>query len=309
VEVQEVRLGSKIGGRVADVAVREGDLVGPGQVLARFEAPELMAQKQQLEGRLQQAEAELAKVNSGFRSEEKDAAKSAVAAALARWQRLKAGARKEEIDQAKADLERAVADVKVSRQKLDRIRRVISPRAVSFDDYDSAVASLKRAEAQVAGLRAKLDLLLAGSRKEEIEEAAAELKRVRANYDLLLAGNRSEDVSAAQARVLEAKGKLIEIEANLREAVVRAPEQAVVEVLAVRKGDLVQPGQTIIRVLRADDLWVKVYVPETQLGKLALGQQVKVLIDSYPDKPFSGQVTQIAGESEFTPRNVQSADE
>ena len=123
------------------------------------------------------------------------------------------------------------------------------------------------------------------------------LRRARANHALLLAGTRTEDLLAAEAHVAEARGKLREIEANLREAVVRASEAAVVEVLAVRKGDLVLPNQTIVRVLRADDLWVKVYVPETQLGKVRVGQNVEVLIDSYPDKPFVGRVIQVAGES------------
>src|SRR5262249_8595204 len=87
------------------------------------------------------------------------------------------------------------------------------------------------------------------------------------------------------------------------------PELAVVEVLAVRKGDLVPPNQPILRILHSEDLWVKVYVPETELGKVRLGQKVEVTIDSYPGKQFPGQVIQIASESEFTPRNVQSVDD
>jgi len=83
----------------------------------------------------------------------------------------------------------------------------------------------------------------------------------------------------------------------------------VVEVLGVRKGDVVAPNQPIVRVLRADDLWVKVYVPETKLGMIHLDQQVSVTVDSHPGKQFQGTVRQIATESEFTPRNIQSPDE
>jgi multidrug resistance efflux pump len=108
---------------------------------------------------------------------------------------------------------------------------------------------------------------------------------------------------------VEAQGKLREIEANLQEAVVRAPERVLVEVLAVRKGDVVPPNQPILRVLRADDLWVKVYVPETELGRVKLNQPAEVTVDAYPGRVFSGTVFHIAAESEFTPRNVQSVDE
>jgi HlyD family secretion protein len=80
-------------------------------------------------------------------------------------------------------------------------------------------------------------------------------------------------------------------------------------VLAVRKGDLVAPNQPILRVLRADDLWVRIYVPETQLGQIRLHEKVDVTVDSDPDRHFEGEITQISPESEFTPRNVQSPDE
>jgi hypothetical protein len=93
------------------------------------------------------------------------------------------------------------------------------------------------------------------------------------------------------------------------ERVVRAPEQAVVEVVAVRAGDLVSAQQAVVRVLRAADLWVKVFVPETELGKVRLHQQVTVTIDSYPGRRFSGTVTQVASVSEYTPRNVQTPDQ
>src|SRR5262249_27659588 len=149
--------------------------------------------------------------------------------------------------------------------------------------YDAARAARDRAQGRLAAARAKLDLLNAGTRPEEIAEATA--------------------------NVAEMRGKLRELEANLKEAIVRAPEKAIVEVLAVRKGDLVPPNQPIMRILRADDLWVRVYVPETQLGYIRLQQRAVVTIDSYPERRFQGEVIKIDSESEFTPRNVQSADE
>jgi HlyD family secretion protein len=79
--------------------------------------------------------------------------------------------------------------------------------------------------------------------------------------------------------------------------------------VSVRPGDLVQANQPILRVLRADDLWVKVFVPETKLGLIPLNKEVEVRIDSFPDKRLHGVVIQKASISEFTPRNVQSVDE
>jgi multidrug resistance efflux pump len=309
VEVQEVRLGSKVGGRVAEVLIREGDLVQPSQLLVRFEAPELEAQREQWVARVQAMSAALDKMRNGARPEEKEAADAAAEAAQATYERLKAGSRAEEIRQAEAELKREQATLEVARLEFNRDDFLRSRNAGKQTDYDNTQAEYGRSVARVAAARAHLDLLLAGSRKEDINEAAAELKRARANAVLLHNGNRSEDIAQAEASLAEARGKLHEIEAQLQEAAVRAPEPAVVEVLGVRKGDVVAPNQTILRVLRAEDLWVKVYVPETELGRVRLGQTVAVAIDSYPNQRFEGTVTQIAAESEFTPRNVQSAEE
>jgi multidrug resistance efflux pump len=309
VEIQEVRLGSKIGGRVAEVKIREGDLVQPGQVLVRLEAPELEAQREQWLARVQAMSAALERMRNGARAEDKEAAEAAAEAAQARYERLKAGARYEEIRQAEAELQCEEATLALAQKELHRIALTFARNASSAADYDGARAEDDRSVARAAAARARLDLLVAGSRKEDIAEAVAELKRTRANALLLQNGNRSEDIAEAEATLAEARGKLHEVEAQLREAVLRAPEQAVVEVLGVRKGDVVTPNQAIVRVLRADDLWVKVYVPETDLGRVRLGQKVDVSIDGYPGRRFAGTVEQIASESEFTPRNVQSASE
>jgi len=309
VEIQEVRLCSKVGGRVDKVSVAEGDLVKPGQVLVSFEAPELQTQLAQCQARLQATQADLDKARNGARFEEKENARAAVAAAEARWQRLKAGARPEEIEQAQADLASAEAEWNGAQRDWERMSQLIQQRAASQAEYDTARSANNRLQGRVGSARAKLKLLQAGSRPEEIDEAAAEVERAKASYDLLKAGSRSEDIAAAEARVAELQARVEELKVNLAEAVVRAPEQAVVEVLAVRKGDVVQPNQPVLRVLRADDLWIKIYVPETELGKVRLGQQVAVTMDSYPDRRFQGAVYQIASVSEFTPRNVQSADE
>jgi multidrug resistance efflux pump len=88
-----------------------------------------------------------------------------------------------------------------------------------------------------------------------------------------------------------------------------APERVVVDVVSVRNGDLIPPNIPILRVLRAADLWVKVFVPETELGKIRLNEEATITVDAYPGMRFYGTVMHISTESEFTPRNVQSADE
>ena len=309
VEIQEVRLSSKLGGRVDRVAIREGDLVKAGDPLVYLEAPETQAQLKQAQARLDAARADLTKARNGSRYEEIAQARAAVASCEAHWQRLKAGSRPEEIEQAKADLDAAEADFLGAQQDMQRATLLLPQRAMSKAEMDSVQSAYNRFQGRLGSAKAHHKLVLAGSRAEDIAEAAADLEKAKANLELLEHGSRPEDIASAEARVAELQARVAELKINLQEAIIVAPEPAVVEVLAVRKGDLVTPNQSVIRVLRAADLWVKVYVPETELGRVRLRQTVDVTIDSYPDRRFEGTVDQIAGVSEFTPRNIQSADE
>ena len=229
--------------------------------------------------------------------------------ARARWQRLKSGARSQEIDQACADLAAAEADLQLAERDLHRANKLTPGGGMSLADQDKAKYAQAGALGRSNAARARLKLLEAGSRPEEIAEAAAELDRARAQYDLLQAGTRVEEIAEIRARQAEAQAKLRELEVKLAEAVILAPDRAVVEVVSVRKGDVVGASQAVVRVLRAEDLWVKVFVPETDLGKIRLGQAVELTVDAYPNRRFQGEVMQVAAISEFTPRNVQSADE
>jgi multidrug resistance efflux pump len=308
VEIQEVRLGSKVGGRVQDIRVWEGDRVKPGQVLVVFEAPELKRQRDQWRARVQADRAAWDRARNGPRPQEVEAARAALEASQARLEKVTAGWREEEKRQARNERIGAQADMDQAKEEYDRVARLY-PRATTQAEYDAARAAYHRNRAKYLAAKAKSDMLEAGSRREDIAEARADQARAWNKYYLLYEGTREEDIREARARLDESRAKLKEIEVNLRETVVRAPENAVVEVQAVRKGDLVPPNQPILRVLRTDDLWVKVYVPETELGKVRLNQKVQVTIDSYPGRQFEGTVIQIASISEFTPRNVQSADE
>ena len=314
VEIQEVRLGSKIGGRVAEVLVGEGAHVTRKQKLVVFEVPELENQREQHRTRVQQAEAEWRRIEYGEREEVKRAARAAADAAKARYDKLKEGWREEEKRWAKSELDTADADLKQAIDELARITDLYRMKSVSRSEFEAAVAARDRARGRVNAAKAKNDMVTIGNRKEDKDEAKAEWERAQAKADELANGSREEDKALALAKLAETKAKLQEMEVNLKEAVVVVPDapqfdKAIVEVLAVRPGDIVAAGQPVVRVLCTEDLWVKIFVPETQFGLITLDKQVEVTIDSHPGKVFKGVVRQRSSISEFTPRNVQSVDE
>jgi HlyD family secretion protein len=109
--------------------------------------------------------------------------------------------------------------------------------------------------------------------------------------------------------VREAAANVRRLESQVAELKVFAPLAATVLTKAVEAGEVVAAGKPLVLLGDLDHPWIKIYVPETQLGKVKLGAPARVLVDSFPNQPFQGTVTWISDQAEFTPKNVQTAEE
>ena len=136
----------------------------------------------------------------------------------------------------------------------------------------------------------------------------AQVAALRAQLDELLHGT-PQDVKSAQGMVDAARGRLQQIDVMLDELTIRAPRAARVESLDLRPGDILAPNAPAATLLEPAELYVRIYVPETQIGHVRPGQQVPIAVDSFPGRAFAGRVESVASEGEFSPRNLQTADE
>jgi multidrug resistance efflux pump len=309
VECHDIRIGSKIGGRIAEVLVDEGRQVDVGQVILRFEVYDLEARRNQAQAAVKQAEANLHKLRRGFRKEEIDQARAAAETARAQLEMLRNGPRPQEIDQARADVAATEADSQNALLSYHRIVALFERQVVSRQEYDNTKTRLDQATARRDASRKRLELLLAGTRKEEIEAAEKRAAEAQARLELFERGHREEDIEAAEAALEQATAALQAVETQLAEIEVKAPAKAVVEVIDVRPGDLIPPNSPIATLLEPDQLYVRVYVPEPSLGRVQLGKPVEIKVDSFPTRSFPGTIEQIATQGEFTPRNVQTREE
>jgi multidrug resistance efflux pump len=295
VEARNIRVGSKVGGRIDKVLVREGDSVQPGQVLITFDDKELQAS-------LEQSRANAEKARRGYRPEEIAEARAAAAQAMADYDLKKNGYRREDIGAAQADLERAKSDEVRTHLDFDRYEALAKKDLVSKQQRDLAEANWKMALAQQQNALQKLDELQRGYRPEEIASAEAHYHQAQATLEKLEHGNRREDIDLATAG-------LSFDEARFREREVVAPSAAIVEVLDVRPGDLIAPNTPVATLLEKDQIYVRIYIPETEFGRLKLGQKAEVRVDSFPKTVFEGTLEQINQQAEFLPRNVQTREE
>jgi HlyD family secretion protein len=295
VEARDIRVGSKVGGRIDKVLVLEGDTVEPGQTLITFDDKELLAS-------LNESRAAAEKAERGYRPEEIAEARAAAEQAKADYDLRKNGYRREDIAAAQADVERAAADEVRSRLDFQRYEALAQKDLVSKQQRDTAEANWKMALAQQQNYQHKLDELKRGYRPEEIASAEAKYQETLATLQKYERGNRQEDVELAKAAyALD--------EARFRERRVTAPSAATVEVLDVRPGDLIAPNTPVATLLEKDQIYVRIYIPETEIGHVQLGQKAEVRVDSFPKTVFEGTVEQINQQAEFLPRNVQTREE
>jgi HlyD family secretion protein len=309
VEARVVYLGSRVGGRIKEVKVKEGDEVKEGQDLIVLEPGDLLAQRLGAEGQLAQARANLDKLEKGARPEELEQARAVASSAAAALQETRAGARREQIEAARAHL--LAAQVSVDKAQLDaqRAKDLVATKAISQAEADNADAALKATTAQRDAAKASLDELEHGARTEDIAQAAARAAEAKASADLVKAGARVEDLRAAKGLVDAAQGRLDAIDSQIKELVVTAPVNGRIESLDLRPGTILAPSATAATMVEKGQLYVRIYVPETQLGRVHIGDQVPVSVDSFPGRAFQGKVEHINSIGEYTPRNLQTADE
>jgi multidrug resistance efflux pump len=306
IETREIQIGSKIGGRVTDVLIEEGQLVKPGAVLVRFECDELKAQRAQAAAQLVQAQADLDRMQRGNRPEEIAEAEAAAAAQKAALDAAQNGPRTQEISQAQADLAAAEADAVNGEAFFQRMQKLMASGIISRQQFDDARDKRDAAKQHAESARQRLALLQAGTRSEDLRSAQARFAQAQSAAILARKGFRKEDIDAARGRLAQAQSSVVELDTRLKEAVLIAPADAVVEVVSLRPGDLVPAGRIVLTLLEPSQLWVKVYIPETSLSHLRIDQSAAVHVDSFAGQAFTGHLRQIASEAEFLPRNVQT---
>ena len=320
IEVTEVNVSSKVTGRVAVLRVDEGTDVKTGQLISELEGEELEAQLGQARAILQSAEARLTQARITLRVEPTTIrtqirqAEETLRAAEERLRLLRAGSRVQEIEEGRANLRQNQARLEMAKLTRDRFRGLVADGAVARQDLDRAESDFQAAEAAVRATRERLAILEEGPRVEDIravqaerDRAAAALEAARANAASL--DLRQQDVHVAEAAVREAAANVRRLESQVAELKVFAPLDATVLTKAVETGEVVSAGRPLVLLGDLDHPWIKIYVTETELGRVKLGAPARILVDSFPGEAFRGTVSWISDQAEFTPKNIQTKEE
>jgi HlyD family secretion protein len=211
------------------------------------------------------------------------AAQAQAQAAQAMLRELERGARPEELAQAQAAERAARQRFEDAKRDYERAQRLVDGGAISQEALDKAQTAF--------------------------DVAQAAYDQARQQRQLVEAGPRPERIAAQRAVLRQAQAAVRQVDANLAHAVVEAPFDGVVTVKHREEGETVGPGLPVVTVMNPGDRWIRIYVPENQVGRVSIGQKAAIRSDSYPDREYDGVVTFIASQAEFTPRNVQTPEE
>ena len=311
VEADEIRLGSRVGGRVAEVLCEEGEVVEAGRALIRLEAFDLGDRRAQAEANLRAEQANLERLRNGYRKEEIAQAKARVDRLSAIVTKLKAGPLPEEVRASESRVALAPAQQERAKTSYDRVVLPFKRETgtVSREDVDRATEELRVAEENLKVRQEELQLLVTGTpRAEDIAAAEAELEEAKQAWQLVNSGSRPEDIAAATAAVAATQAALNAVDAQMQELEIKAPVNATVDAVELQKGDLVAAGAPVLSLIDTSHLWVRAYVPENRLD-FRLNDEVVVVADSYQGDTFRGRITFVASQAEFTPNNVQTPEE
>jgi HlyD family secretion protein len=320
IELTEVNIAFKTAGRLIERTVDEGDGVKNGQIIARLDRDQLMAQRDREAAGLQSAETQLAQSETSLAWEKATLAadieqrQADLASNEARLAELKNGARPQEKLDARAAVESAQSELDRAKKDWDRAQTLYKNDDISTAQFDQYRNRWESAQAAVKSATEREALVLAGPRAEVIRAQQGQVERTRAAVKIAEANSlemkrREQDLGTRRAEIARSTASIAMIDSQLADTIASSPVDGVVLVKAADVGEVLAPGTTVVTVGDIDHPWLRGYVNETDLGRIKLGAKAKVTTDSYPGKVYQGRVTFISSEAEFTPKQIQTEQE
>ena len=320
IEATDVDVSFQMAGRVTEVLAVEGQPVKAGDVVARLFAEELMQRVNQMRASLDAATSQIRQQEIVVQQRREtvegqiEQARGQSQAARATADRVREGLRPEEIRVAEAELAQAEAQLAQAQVDFDRASALAKEGVIPKQRLDAAESALRTAQSVRAAASQRLALAKEGSRRQDIAEAEARVESAQASLNVATSARKDVEIqraalNAARAREKELSAQLEAAKTQLSYTEIRSPLTGVVLTKNVEAGEFVNPGTPVVTIANIDDLWMNIYIPETQTGLVKLGQEVRVTADSFPGEHFKGKITFVSAESEFTPKTILTKEE
>lgn len=319
-ELTQVDLSFKTAGRMIELAVREGDFVKKGDLIAKLDSAQLEQQLMRDQASVASAESSLQQLQTSIEYQaatidsDISTRRAELAQAQAHLDELLAGSRPQEIQQAQS----AVADARAwndqAKSDWERAQTLFAREDISRSQYDQAKAKLDSTAAQLRQAEDKLALVKEGPRSEEIAGARAQVARAQAAVQTAEANRielrrKQQELAARRAEIERSRAQAGMTQTQIADTVITAPIDGVVLVKSAEAGEVIAAGTTVVSLGDVAHPWMRAYINETDLGRVKLGDKVLLRTDSFKGKTYDGRISFISSEAEFTPKQIQTQEE
>lgn len=327
IEADEWPIVAEVGGMVTEVKAEEGSHVKAGQELATIDARSYQINVSEAKAAWEQATARLEEAKAGSRDSSIEKGIAAVQQAdanirmaQARKQQAEAGISKakELLEQAQSQLQGAQHTLAYQQNRLTEATSLYQKGAISPKDFEAQQELVSQAKTQVNQLQSQVAAAGAQyvSAQGEVSAAVAQAETAQAqqvgataDLHLLKEGSTGYTIRALLAAQQQAQAKLDQAMLQLEKTKITAPADGILLRSSIDQGEVAKTGANLFTMMKADQLKLKVYIPEAQLNRVQTGQTVGIQVDAYPGQTFTGKVSFISEKAEFTPKNVQTPDE
>jgi HlyD family secretion protein len=305
IEGYETDVSAKIGGRVANVAVREGETVKPGQLLVQIDDSEVRAQLQGAAARVRAAQERLERDRQQLPVLEAQLQQANLSTEQAiQESQGRVVEAKNAVAAARAELTQAQANLQLAQTRQGRTNQLYAEGAVSAQARDEDNAALAVAQARVNAARQQVQ-----SAQGTLTQAQATLNNppIRAAAALQIEKQIAQartSISVAQQEVRDAQANQAEIKARLDYLAVNSPTDGTVITRIVEPGEVVAAGAPLLTIVNLNNLYLRGFIPGGEIGKVKIGQNSLVYLDTFPNQPLQATVTRIDPKASFTPENI-----
>lgn len=305
IESDDAAVAVKTSGRIREITVREGDAVKAGQIIATLDDEQAAAREQQAQAAVTQAEARVQRTRQQIAVLQEQINQSNIGVEQARVDAAGRVSQAEAVvSQAEAQFAQAEANYKQALYDAEKFTRLFRTGDVSERQAKQAQTA---AEAQLNVVRAQRKQV--DSARGALTAARASLAnpRIRSSQTAALEEQIRQaqtDVDSANADATRARAALRETTANRGDLTVTAPFDGTVATRAAEPGEVVSPGAAIITLVNLNAVYLRAFVPEGEIGRVKIGQPVRVYLDSNPNQPIDAEVSRVDPEAAFTPENT-----
>ena len=312
-ETNEIDVNVKVGGKLLEIMVEEGDNVKKGDIIATVEAENIEAKLEQAKALLGIAatRVEQSKIAYAAQKEQSESqiqqATGAYSSAKAQLTKAKKGARPQQLEQAKELVVQAKEAYEYTKVTYDRLKKLYDEGVIPQQKIDGAKAELEVSKAKYNTAQQQYDLVKEGVQKEDISSAEGLVMQAEAMVNL---ANVTKLQVSAKEQLIQAQAGVNEVMSYLNDSTIKAPVDGTITVKNADNGELVSTGMPVVSISNLKDVWANIKIKESAIANIKIGDTIDVIIPGDNNKVYKGKVTSISSKASYaTERATQDKNE